>query len=68
MKANKEFKLSEVKAVGYRFPSDPENEKHCLECHGGESPFNEKLDPKYKFDFKERLKKTHEHFPLKYKH
>jgi len=39
-----------------------------MECHGGDSPFNEKIDPKYKFDIKDRLKKTHEHFPLKYEH
>ncbi|MDP3296425.1 MAG: cytochrome c family protein [Thermodesulfovibrionia bacterium] len=68
MKANKEFKRAEIIAAGWRFPSEPENEKRCLECHGGDSPFNEKVDQKYKWDFKERLKNTHEHFPLKYKH
>jgi len=68
MKKNKQFKLTEVKAAGYVFPSDPEAEKQCLVCHGGDSPFNEKVDPKYKWDFKERIKKTHEHFPLKYEH
>lgn len=68
MKKNKEFKLEEVKAVGYVFPKEADAEKECLECHRGESPFNETVDPKYKWDFKERLKKTHEHFPLKYKH
>jgi len=68
MKENKEFKLTEVKAAGYVFPSDSEAEKQCLVCHGGDSPFNEKVDPKYKWNFKERVKKTHEHFPLKYKH
>lgn len=68
MKKNKEFKLAEVTAVGYVFPSDAKAEKECLECHGGDSPFNEKVDPQYKFIFKERLKGTHEHFPLKYKH
>lgn len=68
MKKNKEFKLDEVKAVGYVFPRDPEAEKECLECHGADSPFNEKVDPKYKFVFKDRLKTTHEHFELKYKH
>jgi hypothetical protein len=66
MKKNKKFKLEEVKAAGLIIPS--ENEQGCLECHGGDSPFNEKLDPKYKFVFKERLKKTHKHFPLKYEH
>jgi hypothetical protein len=39
-----------------------------MECHGGDSPFNEKVDAKYKFDIKDRIKKTHEHFPLKYEH
>lgn len=63
---NKRYKLAEVKAAGLIIPS--EDEKGCMVCHGGESPFNEKVDPKYKFNFKERLKKTHEQFPLKYKH
>ncbi len=68
MKKNKKFKLDEVKAVGYVFPSDAKAEKECLVCHGGDSPFSEKIDPKYKFNFKERLKNTHKHFPLKYEH
>jgi hypothetical protein len=58
--------LSEGKAAGLVLPS--EDEKGCLGCHGGDSPFNEKVDAKYSFNFKERLKKTHEHFPLKYEH
>ncbi|MBL7049792.1 MAG: hypothetical protein ISR96_09795 [Nitrospira sp.] len=66
MKKNKKFTLAEVEAAGLILPSETNN--NCLECHGEESPFNEKLDPKYKFDFKERVKNTHEHFPLKYKH
>jgi hypothetical protein len=66
MKKNKKFKLDEVKAAGLIIPS--EDEKGCMECHGDDSPFNEKVDPKYKFDFKERLEKTHTHFPLKYEH
>lgn len=66
MKKNKKYKLSEVKDAGIVIPS--EDEKGCLECHGEESPFNEKVDPKYKFVFEERLEKTHEHFPLKYQH
>lgn len=65
-KKKKTFTLEEVKAAGLIIPS--ESEKGCLECHGGDSPFNEKVDPKYKFVFKERLEKTHKHFPLKYKH
>lgn len=66
MKKNKKYKHSEVKEAGLLMPS--ENEKLCMECHGGESPFNEKVDPKYAFDFKERLEKSHEHFPMKYEH
>ena len=66
MKKNKEYKLSEVKAAGLVIPS--ENEKSCMECHGADSPFNEKVDAKYKFNFKERLKKTHEQLPKKYQH
>jgi len=59
-------KPGEVKAAGLVIPS--ENEKSCLECHGADSPFNEKVDAKYKFNFKERLKKTHEQLPKKYQH
>jgi len=66
MKKNKEFPLADVKHAGLVIPS--EDEKGCMVCHGPESPFTEKVDAKYKFDFKERLKKTHEHFPLKNKH
>ncbi len=65
-KKKKTFTRAEVKAAGLIIPS--EDEKGCLVCHGGDSPFNAKVDPKYKFNFKERLKKTHKHFPLKYKH
>jgi len=68
MKKNKKFKLAEVQVVGYVFPKEAKAEKECLECHGGDSPFNEKVDPKYKWNFKERLKNTHKHFKLKYKH
>jgi hypothetical protein len=66
MKKNKEYKLDEVKAAGLIRPE--EDEAGCLACHGGDSPFNEKVDAKYKFDFKEKLEKTHEHFPLKKPH
>lgn len=65
-KKKKKYKLAEVTAVGLVVPS--KDEKGCMECHNDESPFNEKVDPKYKFVFKERLGKTHKHFPLKYKH
>jgi hypothetical protein len=66
MKKNKKFKLEEVKAAGLTVPSETEN--NCMECHGGDSPFTEKVDPKYTFEIKERLKNTHTHFPLKYEH
>lgn len=66
MKTNKEFKLAEATAAGLVMPTEKVN--NCMECHNDKSPFNEKLDPKYKFDIKERLKQTHEHFPLKYQH
>ena len=66
MKKDKQFKLTDVKTAGLTVPNETEN--NCMECHGGDSPFTEKVDPKYKFDLKDRLKKTHEHFPLKYEH
>ncbi len=71
MKKNKKtwketgYTSEELKAVGLIIPS--EDEKGCMTCHGSDSPFTEKVDTKYKFNFKERLEKTHEHFPLKYK-
>ncbi|RJR16441.1 MAG: hypothetical protein C4581_10130 [Nitrospiraceae bacterium] len=66
MKKDKQFKLVDVKKAGLSLPSEKEN--NCMDCHGKDSPFNEKVDAKYKFDIKDRLKKTHEHFPLKYEH
>ncbi|MHA2217496.1 MAG: cytochrome c family protein [Candidatus Hodarchaeales archaeon] len=66
MKKNKKFKLEEAKLAGLMVQSETDN--NCMECHGDDSPFNEKVDPKYKFDIKERLKNTHTHFPLKYEH
>lgn len=66
MKTDKEFKLADIKSVGFVMPS--EDEQGCLTCHGERSPFNEKVDPKYRFGFKERLERVHEHFPLKYQH
>ena len=66
MKKDKKYKLSDVKAAGLIIPS--EDEKGCMECHGSDSPFTEKVDAKYTWSFKERLEKTHKHFPLKYKH
>jgi len=66
MKKNKEFKLADIKSVGFIMPS--EDEQGCMTCHGARSPFNAKVDSKYKFGFQERLQKVHEHFPLKYEH
>ena len=58
------YTTDELKAQGLIIPS--EDEAGCMVCHGGDSPFTEKVDPKYKFNFKDRLEKTHKHFPLKY--
>lgn len=63
---DKKFKLADATAAGLLLPDEKNN--NCMECHGSDSPFNEKVDPKYKFDIKERLKGTHEHYPLKYEH
>ena len=63
---NKKFKLADATAAGLLLPNETNN--NCMECHGSDSPFNEKVDPKYKFEIKERLENTHEHFPLKYEH
>jgi hypothetical protein len=61
----KGYTSDELKAIGLIIPS--EDETGCMKCHGKDSPFNETVDAKYKFNFKERLEKTHKHFPLKYK-
>jgi hypothetical protein len=63
---DRNFKSADASAAGLILPN--ENENNCMECHGSESPFNEKVDPKYKFDIKDRLGRTHEHFPLKFEH
>ncbi len=66
MKKDKKFKLDDAVAAGLLVPNETDN--NCMECHGGDSPFTEKVDPKYKFNIKERLENTHKHFPLKYEH
>jgi len=66
MKKDKKYKIADVKAAGLILPS--EDEKGCMTCHGGDSPFTEKVDAKYKWDFKDRLEKTHKHLPLKHAH
>ena len=65
VKKTKAYKVAEYKAVGLIVPS--EDEAGCMKCHGDDSPFKESVDAKYKFDFKDRLEKTHKHFPLKFK-
>ncbi len=66
MKKDKKYKFADVKALGLIRPS--EDEKGCMVCHGADSPFTEKVDARYKWEFKERLERTHKHFPLKYAH
>jgi hypothetical protein len=66
MKKNKEYKLDEAKAQGLIRPED--DEAGCMVCHGADSPFNEKVDAAYGWDFQKRLEQTHEHFPLKRAH
>ncbi len=66
MKKNNHFKLSEVIEAGLVIPSH--DKEGCLRCHDNKNPFNEKVDAKYRFDFIERIGKTHEHFTLKYEH
>lgn len=61
----KAYKVADLKAIGLIVPS--EDEVGCMRCHGGDSPFTEKVDAKYKWDFKDRLEKTHKHYKLKYK-
>ncbi len=70
MKKNKKawkkdgYKTESLKAEGLIIPS--EDEAGCMSCHGSDSPFTETVDPKEELDSKERLEKTHDHFPLKY--
>ena len=66
MKKDKKYKITDVRDAGLTLPS--EDEKGCMACHGADSPFTEKVDAKYKWEFRDRLKKTHKHFPLKYDH
>jgi hypothetical protein len=65
VKKSKAYKVAEFEAIGLIVPS--KDEAGCMRCHGDDSPFTEKVDAKYKFDFKDRLEKTHKHYPLKYK-
>ena len=65
IKKAKTYTVDQMTTEGLTIPS--EDEAGCLVCHNDDSPFNEKVDAKYKFDFKDRLEKTHKHYPLKYK-
>jgi hypothetical protein len=61
--ANKEYKKSELVAVGM---TDQVTAAQCTECHNSDSPFAPKGGA---FDFDaNKTKGTHEKFPLKYKH
>ena len=64
-KKAKAYKIEDYTSVGLIVPS--KDEAGCMRCHGDDSPFKESVDAKYKFDFKDRLEKTHKHYPLKYK-
>jgi type II secretory pathway pseudopilin PulG len=66
MKENKEYAISDATAAGLVIPSD--DREGCLQCHGGDNPFNETVDPKYAFHFDQRLERSHEHLPLKRQH
>jgi len=49
------FEKKEAAALGQLYGAD--DEAVCLQCHAHkDSPFHEKLDAKYKFDWKEKLK------------
>lgn len=63
---DRNFKLTDAVNAGLLLPNESENS--CMECHGSDNPFNETVDPGYRFDIQERLRKVHEHFPLRYKH
>lgn len=65
---NKDHPIKEMTDKGLIYPS---TEAQCMTCHSAESPFNASVDPKYAFDFEERVRDedgTHTHSPLKAKH
>ncbi|MDH5510881.1 MAG: multiheme c-type cytochrome [Nitrospinota bacterium] len=63
------FTKAEAAALGEIYPP---NEEMCRKCHDNEnSVFNSKSDPKYGFNFKERLeekKSWHKKYELLFKH
>lgn len=63
---NKNHSFESVIAAGLVYPVP---ESVCLRCHNDDSPHNPSVDPKYAFDYADRVNKgTHKHFKLKYKH
>jgi len=63
---NKKHSFEEVFAKGLVYPVP---EATCRQCHNERSPFNAELDPKYAFDYAERVPLgTHRHLKLKYDH
>lgn len=63
---NKKHSLESVVAAGLIYPVP---ESNCLTCHNDDHPHNAALDPKYAFDYVERISKgTHKHTKLKYDH
>ena len=63
------FTRAEAKALGEVYPPTADM---CLKCHNHkDSPFTEKVDPKYKFNFDEAVKLNkawHKKYDLVYKH
>jgi hypothetical protein len=60
---NKEYKKADIVAVGM---VDTVSEGQCNSCHNTDSPF---VGDDYVFDFEaNKVKGTHEKFPLKYQH
>ena len=57
-----DFPREEVIQAGMKYGE----EETCRACHNDDSPFKPSVDPKYKLDYKNSLKKgTHKHFKLK---
>ncbi len=63
---NKNHSFESVIAAGLVYPVP---ESVCQRCHNADSPHNPSVDPKYAFDYTDRVNKgTHKHIKLKYKH
>lgn len=63
---NREHTFEEMFALGLVYPVP---EATCRECHNERSPHNESVDPKYAFDYDERVHLgTHDHEQLQYDH